>query len=383
MGKTFLWFDRFVRERKEVVTGTWLDAFMQEYGSGYCPRKLREGGETYYDLLMNLDIPASPDHPIVRNLSLQTLEKRIPFKHIMASHTLWRDVLMNEYWEFMLQNNADIQEATSFIRKLQLRIDLIQMYTCLNYWEHANRRLDNQEEHIDHLHQDRLNMIGKMAASMAHEIRNPLTSISGFLKMVRAQLSDESKLMVTKYLDIIDREMKVLLGQITGFLSFSRNNGVEETYVTCTVEEIVLSVQELTEPRLNNDGIELELDLEDGALITIQKTALQQVLINLINNSADALQDVEYSGQIRIFSRKDDKFVYIDVEDNGPGIPEPILQDVFSAFYTTKRNGTGIGLAICKQIVEKNAGAISYSSRAGKTVFTIVLQKEKGEDGAV
>lgn len=383
MDESILWYERFVTERKDAILESWLLALSEEYGSFYSRQGLLKGGAMYYDLLMNLEAPLSIDHPEVRSMSLTSLEKQSPLKHIMVSHTIWRETLIKQYWDFVLQSNVDMIEATSVIRKLHIRIDTIQMYISISCWEHANRRIDNQKEHIDQLHQDRLNMIGKMAASMAHEIRNPLTAIGGFLQMIQSQLSGDSKSKVGKYFDIIDREMKVLLGQITGFLSFSRNNGMEESYVTCQVEEVVLSVQELMEPRLNNEGIEFELSFDTGPLITIQRTALQQVLINLINNSADALQDVDYSGKIRVSSHHDAKYVYIDVEDNGPGIPEPIAHDVFSAFYTTKRNGTGIGLAICKQIVEKNAGAITYTSRTGKTVFTIVLQKEVDEYGAV
>ncbi|MCC2686215.1 MAG: sensor histidine kinase [Paenibacillaceae bacterium] len=101
--------------------------------------------------------------------------------------------------------------------------------------------------------------------------------------------------------------------------------------------------------------------------------SIQQVLSNLLNNSIDALSSVAYSKVISIHTYTDDTHFYMDIVDNGSGIPEEIQKTIFRPFVTNKINGTGLGLAICKQIMEKNNGDIHFSSRKGETKFTLSL----------
>jgi signal transduction histidine kinase len=217
-----------------------------------------------------------------------------------------------------------------------------------------------------------------MAASMAHEIRNPLTAIEGFIQLIRTEMNSPNSLNLSKvngFIDIIQNEFSGLYGQITSFLSFSKNDGLVEPYVLCTGKRLIESVLELVNPRLINENIQVKLGLPCGKPLAVQKTAIQQVLSNLLNNSIDALSTVSYPKMIAIRTYDDDANYYIEVIDNGPGIPAEIQDTVFTPFVTGKVNGTGLGLAICKQIMKKNKGDIRFISKQGETKFTLSLAK--------
>jgi two-component system, sporulation sensor kinase D len=237
--------------------------------------------------------------------------------------------------------------------------------------------LEQKDQTINQMHTDRLTMLGQMAASMAHEIRNPLTAIEGFIQLIRYETNSNSfnQQKVNGFLDVIQSEFKGLYGQITGFLSFSKNDGIEEPYTTCTSKEIIDAVLGLVNPRLINENIEIKLALQCINPMVIQKIAIQQVLSNLINNSIDVLSSVQYLKVIEIQTYEDDTNCYIVLIDNGVGIPLEIQDTIFTPFVSSKSNGTGLGLPICKQIMEKNKGGINFTSKNGETKFTLSFER--------
>ncbi|WP_052088331.1 sensor histidine kinase [Paenibacillus wynnii] len=238
-----------------------------------------------------------------------------------------------------------------------------------------SQSFERMRENLDKLHDDRLNLIGKMASSMAHEIRNPLTSIAGFLKLIRHDINSGRQTQLQRYLDVIDDEFKAINMHITGFLSFSRNNAFEEEKVNISVTQLIHSTVYLLNPRLSNENINLLLKGGENFYFFIQKISIQQVLSNIISNAIDALISVKMDRVINIECMEDEECVQIHIKNNGPQIPKEIEDSLFLPFITHKESGTGLGLAICREIMTKNNGKIEFQSNEQETNFILSFNK--------
>lgn len=229
---------------------------------------------------------------------------------------------------------------------------------------------------------DSLAAVGGLAASVAHEIRNPLAAISGSAELLgTADLTGEDK----KLLGIIRRESGRLSDLITDLLSFTRPRPPQRrrTLVAQTALEAVEAFR--TDP--SSQGITLESKGDDGSETDayVDPAQLAQVLWNLLRNAGQAL---EGEGTILIETTAEPGAVRIDVTDDGPGIGPEHLERVFDPFFTTKDTGTGFGLAIVHRMVEENGGTIDCESSTEGTRFTLRLppytpQNPPGDSGVL
>lgn len=239
--------------------------------------------------------------------------------------------------------------------------------------------ITDQNKRLDELHEDKINLIGKMAASMAHEIRNPLTSIKGFIRLIREQLRKQAPDHAEKYLDIIDAEFENIQMQITGFLSFSKKRVIEQPFADIMLERLMESVLVLVKPRMINENIDLIMDIQNELTLYVQKAPIQQVLSNLINNGIDALTERRGNRTIKIHSKEDRNHIFVMITNNGPEIPREIRDTLFEPFVTSKSDGTGLGLAICKQIMKDNNGDIEFVSEKDETTFMLRFNKTRAQ----
>lgn len=218
---------------------------------------------------------------------------------------------------------------------------------------------------------DRLASLGKLAAGIAHEIRNPLTGISLLLDDLhdRADLSDDERVLLRKALDEIERMERL----ITSLLSFAAPPRAElrSGDLTTAIAGVVLLVRRLCEKQ----GVQLCLDLPgDLPRCRFDAEKLQQALLNLIKNALEAMPD---GGELTIRASHDDTWNLISISDTGPGIAATEQELVFEPFFTRKGAGTGLGLSITQRIVEEHGGSLSVASRPGKGAsFTIRLPLE-------
>ena len=217
----------------------------------------------------------------------------------------------------------------------------------------------------------RMALIGEMAARLAHEIRNPLASISGSIQVLSRDLhvpdSDE------RLMRIILRGKEQLENFMKDFLLLARATpGAPERVNTREIIEEVLDAL----PYMPDwhDGIEIRKDLTDNAFVHANRTEIKQLIGNLVLN---AIQSMPAKGVLHIETKVGDGiglpgYVHIWVTDTGCGIANKDLRNVFEPFYTTKERGTGLGLAIVHRIVEYNKGEIKISSEAGKGTRCLV-----------
>jgi signal transduction histidine kinase len=237
--------------------------------------------------------------------------------------------------------------------------------------------LSKKDNTIERLHEQKMVIMGQMAASMAHEVRNPLSSIEGFLKLIKEDpvLSLDKR---DEYIRIVLQETKQINRIVTQFLQFSRKGHQEQhIFKDESLNQLLHEVQDLVEPRTIDENILFTIHFPiEEIRMHVQKEEVKQVLLNIIQNAFEALANQERrSVEVEAYrcrvNGKDT--VEIVVSDNGPGIPEEYMGRVFEPFYSTKTSGTGIGLALCKELITNNNGDIQVLSSSTGTKFFIRL----------
>ncbi|SFQ98213.1 ATP-binding protein [Desulfoscipio geothermicus] len=213
-----------------------------------------------------------------------------------------------------------------------------------------------------------LSAIGEMAAGMAHEIRNPLTSIKGFLQLMREK--KEARVgNFSAYFDIILSEVDRINGITSEFLKLAKPEKV--SLHSIDLNKSIDSIWELLQNKALMHEVELVKEIDAGPLFIMGNVdLLKQAIINLVNN---AIQATGPGRKVKVMAKpKENGGVLLAVEDNGAGMDEKVLSRIFDPFFTTRDEGTGLGLAITSKIVNDHNGSITVDSTPGKgTTFYI------------
>lgn len=212
---------------------------------------------------------------------------------------------------------------------------------------------------------DGLNLIGKMAASIAHEIRNPMTTVRGFLQL----LGSKPKLLDYKnYFVLMIEELDRANSIITEFLSLSRSTPIE-----LNMHNLNTIINKLL-PMLQADALKNEhiiiLELEEVPSFELNEQEIRQVILNLVRNGFEAMAT---GGALTIKTYLENDHAVLVFCDQGSGIAPEVLPDIGKPFLTTKDNGTGLGLAVSYSIVQRHGGTISIETSTEGTVFVIKL----------
>ncbi|MCH2073845.1 MAG: ATP-binding protein [Puniceicoccaceae bacterium] len=225
---------------------------------------------------------------------------------------------------------------------------------------------DVTEERVsmeERLESERIDSIVRLAAGVAHELGNPLNSLTIHLQLIERKLKNLAKqpdaTKLTESLQVCQGEVERLDGIITHFLKAIRPQKLElnELDLLGLVED-VLRVQEA---ELSNRKLDVKVEVNDDLPIILgDRDQIKQAFFNLIKNAMEAMQP---SGSLRILARCDDDYVYLQFVDNGSGISEEDLSKVFQAYYTTKEEGHGLGMMIVERIMREHGGHINIESR--------------------
>lgn len=211
---------------------------------------------------------------------------------------------------------------------------------------------------------EKLSVAGELAASVAHEIRNPLTSIRGFIQLMKSDETSSNKAFHNILLDEIDRINDI----VSELLLLAKPQ--ELTYVKARVETIMSSVFGLLESQSNLYGVELNSNII-GTLpeIDCEPNQLKQLFINIIKNSIEA-----ESTKVNItIKNTDNGFVQIIVKDNGCGIEKDRIKRLGEPFYSAKEKGTGLGLTVSYRIVQAHKGQVRYASEVNEGTEVEIL----------
>ncbi|RJR29895.1 MAG: PAS domain-containing protein [Desulfobacteraceae bacterium] len=220
---------------------------------------------------------------------------------------------------------------------------------------------------------EKLVSLGQLSAGIAHELNTPLGTILGYSRLL-VQAKDLSSLQQER-LEIIAEQAKKASNIIKQLSSLARQSipVAKESLRAQDVNAIIKGVLKIFRGEAENRHIVILDGLGDISPLRIDDRKLEQVIVNMILNSAQAVRE---NGWIRIRTFADGNFVKIEVEDNGPGIPDQIQARIFDPFFTTKPvgEGTGLGLSICSAIIREHGGSIDVKSTEGKgALFTITL----------
>ncbi len=227
------------------------------------------------------------------------------------------------------------------------------------------------------LQSERLAVVGRMAAKVAHEVRNPLSSISLNAEMLQEEISntqvdnpEEAHALLTSMIDEIDRVTSLT----DEYLQFSRLP--DSKPVPGNLNGLIHEIVEWLRPELEEKRISLQCNgVREHLSVAFDHAQIRRVILNLVRNAIEAMPK---GGTLRVATEKTEKKGVIAIQDTGAGIPEDLVDDIFSPFFTTKDLGTGLGLALSQQIVLEHSGQISCKSKVGEgTLFTIELPLEE------
>ncbi|MGE7112528.1 PAS domain-containing sensor histidine kinase [Lysinibacillus sp. NPDC047702] len=281
-------------------------------------------------------------------------------QHIFDSFTMKKGQITSYLSKLMGEKHASIHvvDETQVSRTCYYEISSVFdeynniIITVIND-ETEKKQLQHKVEH-----QQALNVVGQMAASIAHEIRNPLTSLKGFTELLKLNADEESRM----YLSVIDSELQRMEQILSELLVLSKPTSMKVELLD--LDNIVKQVIEFMLPDALMKNIMIQyISSANQAYIGGNENRLKQVFMNLIKN---AMESMNNGGTITIEMNVIDCTIELMIKDEGVGMDNSTLQNLFQPFYTTKSTGTGLGLAFVKKVIEEHEGLIGVNSELQK-----------------
>ncbi|MEH7202646.1 ATP-binding protein [Bacillus safensis] len=272
---------------------------------------------------------------------------------------VWGDVHYKLYFDEEHQFTGGIGTVADITKQKLAKLEL----------ERSNQQLQMQAQ--------KLAVAGQIAAGIAHEVRNPLTSVNGFLQLMKTQYPER-----TDYFDIIFSEIKRIDFVLSELLVLAKPQSVhfQEVQLHGLLEQVITLLK--TNAVLSNIDLKQPFKKQDAGSILADANQMKQLFINLIKNAIEAMPE---GGSIYISTEKVMNEWKITIQDEGKGMSEEDIQKIYDPFFSTKTEGTGLGLTICATILKDHHGRMDVVSELGKgTTFHIYLpgcQKSRQQQG--
>ncbi len=296
------------------------------------------GGRRCYEILENRTEPC--EHCV----SLYALQKELPINYE-------RNFSNGRSYHVYARSFRDI-DGTPLMIKISLDIT-------------EKKQLEQEITRLD-----RLNLVGEMAAGIAHEIRNPLTSVRGFLQLLRGK---EECFRYLDHFNLMIDELDRANGIITDYLSLARK--VPAELQRCNLTKLIKELQPLIITDTSEREMNVVFDLTEVPNLLLNKQEINQLLLNLTRNAIDAMAP---GGILTISTNWAEDHVLLSVQDQGSGIPREVLEKLGTPFVTTKETGTGLGLAVCCGIVARHQARVDVATSPTGTVFKIFFSIPAG-----
>lgn len=254
---------------------------------------------------------------------------------------------------------SKINEINSIVESFNnMEVSLKRLFKTEKELAEANARIKNE----------RLTAIGELAASMAHDMKNPLGTIKSGIDIMKRRTGADGQ-DLSEVIQRVDRAISRMSHQVEDVLNYVRFTplDIKATSVRSIIQSALKSIEIPKAVTVETGG--------DDADLYCDEKKLEVVFINMILNAIQAIGDGP--GRIHIRTSTDDENVTVTIEDSGPGIPSEVASDIFKPLVTTKLKGTGLGLASCSNIVTQHGGSISFTNNP--TTFTVVLPKRPKE----
>ncbi|PLS09444.1 ATP-binding protein [Neobacillus cucumis] len=344
-------------------------------------KKARASEESYKKLIDSLPQPVyiTEDHRLLyanhAAVSLAGYDKK---EEIIGKYIF--DFIVPEYKDRLLERFKLIKKEKSPVNTIEYKarrvdgstffFEVTSLYIDFGDKEailSIGKDITDRKEQTERLLQksEKLALLGQMAAGIAHEIRNPLTSIRGFIQLFKAnQQKDE-------YFDIVLSELDRINSIVGEFLVLAKPSAAvyTERDIKVLINDVVILIG--TQTILNNIEISLEFD-NDLPMVSCEENQLKQVFLNLFKNAIEAMP---HGGNIDVKVRKKrEGQISIRISDEGVGIPNERITTLGEPFYTTKEKGTGLGLMTCYKIIESHQGILNIQSKINEgTTIEIIL----------
>ncbi|MBU0533347.1 MAG: GAF domain-containing protein [Candidatus Omnitrophica bacterium] len=242
--------------------------------------------------------------------------------------------------------------------------------------EQAALCIENARLYEESLRAARMAAIGQTMAELSHYIKNVLAGFEGAGYLLESGLQKENREMIEQGWSFLKKSQEKISTLVMNMLSYSKEKKL--SFNLYDINKVISDVVSLMAPRLKEKSITIEKNLDKNIKeIVIDSDGIYNCVLNLISNAMEAMESE--NGKITVSTLNDEKNkqVKIEIKDNGNGIPKDKINDVFSLFYSSKKKGTGLGLAVTKKIIDEHKGEILVESKEGKgTTFTIVLSAD-------
>jgi len=205
---------------------------------------------------------------------------------------------------------------------------------------------------------EKMMVVSELAASIAHEVRNPLTVVKGFVQLVERDANETNK----DYLNLVLSELDRAESIITDYLQLAKKNQMQKEVIQMC--EVLQAVYTVMSSYTNMKGIVLQLHIGEELYFQGDRSKITQACFNLVKNAAEAIQ--HSNGHILLSCYAEDGYAVIEVKDNGVGMEQTEIARIGEAFYTNKESGTGLGVMVTKSIVQEHNGIIVYESEKGQ-----------------
>ncbi|WP_349410215.1 histidine kinase N-terminal domain-containing protein [Pseudalkalibacillus sp. SCS-8] len=358
----------------ETILTEWLNSASISDDDPYRDEITINGGHTIRLIVAYINDPNTQlIEQLTKKIARERVEAEVGIGEFISNINLGRSIIYRVF------SRIDISEASQMKYLLVVNdfFDLYMYHSITEYTRVKDSIINNKTRFIQEMHSDRLSILGQVAASFAHEFRNPLTSIKGFIQMIEKEATPET----ATYFTIIQQELESLEKKITQFLYLSKMKGLDDQSEYFSLDQVVKGMLEFLYPRFLDENINVNHEIESGLEMYGVEEQIKQVLLNILNNAVEELTEIEVDRMVKVRAHQEGDLIHLNISNNGPMIPEHLLEDIFEPFISTKQLGTGLGLSVCKQIVEKHKGTIQVLSTDNETSFSITFPKpsKKGE----
>lgn len=373
---------RILSNQRDVVMtalisndGTCIYQYGQEEQLHNCPKKTRPGNE-----LKGLLPESNPGERLTFDFQVVGFPENVKAERVAVESG---DRLLG-YVEYGIEPSAALQKlepiSKNISRSLSWMVGLVLSFFGIALFalhRVGNHHLELQSQHAE---SKKLATIGTMASGLAHEIRNPLHAMNLHLEAAKEEIDDPREDSTSKVRDTIhsvQRQITSLNGIVSNFMNFANPGRME--FEPNNLATLVNEVTNLLRPELDEKEIELSVDIDREIEIEADPTAARQVITNIILNAAQAMEFSDLR-DLMIRASVKDGMVKICFQDTGTGIPKGKENEMFDLFYSTKKGGSGFGLAIAKRIMESHKGSIhaeNAEQQGARILVSFPVSKDK------
>ncbi len=362
----------FFEKNKEQLLHEWENSIVISNGDPY-KDKISQNGIAIFNIVLNMHNMSEKELlGSIEKYAIEISEERalanINIGDFVYNVNLGRTVL----YSYLSKSGLEWEDLQESINNINFCFDKFLYYAVTHYTEAKNKIIEEKTMFIDSTHQDRLTLLGQMTSSFIHEFRNPLTSIQGFIQLLKADHPE------MKYLDIISSELDQLNFRISQFLLLSKKELIGKEKEQFNQNKLIDEVLNFLYPSILDGKVKIKKEIVDDINLYGYADEMRQVFINIIFNAIDVLNHHRIPNptiEIKCSVEKN-SHVVLSISNNGPMIPAELSKTIFEPFFTTKKLGTGLGLFVCKEIIEKHKGKLHCMSSPELTVFTIKLPLE-------